>query len=77
MSKFHAGDKVIKRSEKDASNYGEVMNIRPMFAKPGYIAVYFRRQVWIKSENLMHIDEWKKKQGMVAPQGSVRDYWTK
>jgi hypothetical protein len=35
------------------------------------------RQVWIKSENLMHIDEWKKKQGMGAPQGSIRDYWMK
>ena len=69
---FRAGDKVIKRSETDPCNYGEVLPQNPG-VKPGYIAVYFRRCVWIKPENVMHFHEWEAKRK--APQGSLKDYW--
>lgn len=59
MSTFSPGDKVIKRNEKDPSNYGEVMNLATVQQKPGRIAVYFQRQVWIKPENLIPFDRWK------------------
>jgi hypothetical protein len=62
MSAFKSGDKVIKKTETNPRNYGEVMDIHPMCMKPGYVAVYFRRQVWIKPENLMHYDIWTQKQ---------------
>ena len=77
MHNFNPGDKVIKRSETDARNYGTVMDIPHMFAKPGYVAVYFQSQVWIKPENLLHFDVWQSKQKVVAPVGSVKDYWLK
>lgn len=80
MDVFKPGDKVIKRNETDASKHGTVMERqnRPLFQKPGYLAVYFQRQVWIKPENLMHYDVWlAKRQKMEVPSGSVRDYWTK
>jgi len=76
MTTFNTGDKVIKKSEKDASKYGRVMDVGYMFAKPGYVAVYFHRQVWIKPENLLHFDAWQSKR-KVAPAGSVKDYWVK
>lgn len=68
---FRPGDKVIKRREKDARNWGEVMDKEntPMFQKSGYLAVYFHRQVWIKPENLMRLDAWKKQQEQKQEQG--------
>lgn len=61
MSAFNPGDKVIKRNETDPKNYGEVMDLPAVQMKEGYIAVYFKRHVWIKPENLMHFDEWKRR----------------
>ncbi len=79
MTVFNPGDKVIKRAETDAKNHGEVMDIPSMQQKEGYTAVYFRRHVWIKPENLMHFDEWKaqrrsqtKKQSATS---KLADYW--
>jgi hypothetical protein len=77
---FSPGNKVIKKAEKDARNWGTVMDREnePMFQKPGYLAVYFKRQVWVKPENLMHYAEWEAQQ---KPQQSTRDsvknYWTR
>lgn len=75
---FSPGDKVIKRNEKDPRNYGKVMDIPAIHQKPGRIAVYFQRQVWIKPENLLPFDEWKPPvQSVEVNTGpSVRDYWT-
>ncbi len=70
---FSAGDKVIKRTEKDAHNYGRVLDIPGPQRKPGYIAVYFQRQVWIKPENLMLFDEWKAKRKKAVT--SIKNYW--
>lgn len=76
MSKsFNPGDKVIKRNEKDFRKWGKVMDREntPMFQKTGYIAVYFKRQVWIKPENIMHYSEWQAKH---QPQStSIKDFW--
>jgi len=78
MDIFSPGDKVIKRTEKDAHNYGTVMDIPNAQQKPGYVAVYFQRHVWVKPENLMHFDEWKRQRRQaVTPQASIRDFWTK
>lgn len=74
---FSPGDKVIKRNETDPQAWGQVMDWmnRPMYQRPGYLAVYFKRQVWIKPENLLHYSEWLAKH-QPEPQ-SVKDYWTK
>lgn len=61
MTTFNPGDKVIKRNETDPKNYGKVMDLPAIQMKPGYVAVYFKRHVWIKPENLMHFDEWKQR----------------
>lgn len=61
MNGFHPGDKVIKRTETDPKNYGEVMDLPAIQLKEGYVAVYFRRHVWVKPANLMHFDEWKQR----------------
>jgi hypothetical protein len=68
---FAPGDKVIKRTEKDVHNHGYVMDIPAMQQKPGYLAVLFNRQVWIKPENLIHFDEWVAKQGRRSVQQKV------
>ncbi len=70
---FSAGDKVIKRTEKDPGNWGQVLDIPATSRKPGHIAVYFQRQVWIKPENLMLFDEWKAKQKKAVT--SIKNYW--
>ena len=79
MSDFSPQDKVIKKAETDPRNYGYVMDIPLIQQKPGYVAVYFQRHVWVKSENLMHFDEWERKRNkkqQTTPQGSLKDYWT-
>lgn len=62
MNNFQPGDKVVKKTEKDLRNYGEVMDIPSVCQKPDRIAVYFRRQVWIKPENLRLLSEVQKKE---------------
>jgi hypothetical protein len=78
MREFLEGDKVIKKNETDASQFGHVLAYSPN-AKPGYIAVYFRRCVWIKPENLMHFEEWERKRqtgnAQIALRGSLKNYW--
>ncbi len=76
MSAFNPGDKVIKKNETDAKNYGEVMDIPLVQQKEGYVAVYFRRHVWIKPENLMHFDEWKKQRTSKPAPANLRQYWS-
>jgi hypothetical protein len=58
---FRPGDEVLHRRAKDTSNIGEVMDLHSSEMKPGHLAVYFQRQVWIKPKNLIHLDEWKPK----------------
>lgn len=70
---FRPQDKVLKRTDKDTSNIGEVMDLAPSHMKPGHIAVYFQRKVWIKPENLIHLDEWKVKH---PKKQDLRTYWT-
>jgi len=70
---FNPGDKVIKRNERIAVNYGHVLDIPPSERKPGYIAVYFQRQVWIKPENLMLFSTWKAQQNVKVK--SLKNYW--
>lgn len=81
MSNFQPGDRVVKKQEKDLRNYGEVMDREntPMFQKPGYIAVYFKRQVWCKPENLCLLSEREKqlnKGKQHQAQGTLATYWT-
>lgn len=81
MSNFQPGDKVVKKGEKDLRNYGEVMDWQntPMFQKPGYIAVYFKRQVWIKPENLCLLSERQGKEDKAKQYqqaGTLATYWT-
>lgn len=73
---FNTGEKVIKRNETDPQAYGEVMDREntPAFQKPGYIAVYFNRMVWIKPENIMHYAEWQAKHNQPQPQ-NVKNFW--
>ncbi len=78
MTAFNPGDKVIKRNETDPKNYGEVMDLPAIQMKEGYIAVYFKRHVWMKPENLMHIDEWKKLRRTKAKKpttSNLANYW--
>lgn len=76
MTAFNSGDKVIKKNETDPKNYGEVMDIPPIQQKEGYIAVYFKRHVWIKPENLLHFDEWEKLRRAKEPAASnLANYW--
>ena len=76
MTTFNPGDKVIKRTETDPKNYGEVMDLLPVQMKEGYVAVYFKRHVWIKPENLMHFDEWKQQRRAPKPvPANLRQYW--
>jgi hypothetical protein len=70
---FNPGDKVIKRTEKDADKWGTVMNFVSAQRKPGYIAVMFQRHVWIKPENLMLLSDWKAKHPQ-KPR-DIKNFW--
>jgi hypothetical protein len=75
MAKFKPGDKVLHKSAKDASNVGVVMSILPMQRHEGMVAVYFRRQVWIKPESLVSLEQWKQKHSEPVQAENLRDYW--
>src|SRR5712692_10964566 len=64
---FNPGDKVVKR--RGTQNVGTVMDIPAMEQKPGYVAVYFLRKVWVKPENIRHVGQAKQ-----TPQ-HVKHYW--
>ncbi len=71
---FNPGDKVIKRNERIAANYGHVMDVEARQRESGlHIAVYFQRQVWIKPENLMLFSTWKAQQNVKVK--SLKNYW--
>lgn len=74
---FNPGDKVIKTDETDPNKYGHVMDIPPIQQKPGYVAVYFNRRVWIKQENIMLFDDWQEKRRAIYKTAkSIKNYWT-